>query len=197
MVLFDVHIGFAAARPGSRVPCRWTRRVQDRLVRLKQKDNSAPGFDYLGNAPLAEVMEEMAGASVVGRIYERARKREERWPSIARAVWDRLVEPIWARRKGLFFRTGYRKYLTMLDRKKYGFMAELAHYGTSGIDHIADYRRFWFEEKLEVGDVLSPKQCLIGLHNSWTPEWYKVLSEKEVLASDCLLSKTLRYVLKR
>lgn len=85
----------------------------------------------------------------------------------------------------------------MLDRKKYGFMAELAHYGTSGIGHMEDYRKFWFEEKLDVERVFKPKQTLIGLHNSWTPEWYKALSEKEVLENDCLLSKTLRHVLAR
>ncbi len=197
MVLFDVHIGFAAAQRGARVPCRWKGRVQERLLRLGESGCGAPDFNYLGNSPLAEVMEDMASASIAGRVYQRARKTAENWPRGARIAWDRLVEPVWARRKGLFFRTVYRKYLTMLDRKKYGFMAELAHYGTSGADHIADYRKFWFEEKLDVRYVLHPKQYLIGLHNSWTPEWYKALSEKEVLENDCLLSKTLRHVLGR
>jgi hypothetical protein len=36
---------------------------------------------------------------------------------------------------------------------------------------------------------------VIGLHNSWTPKWYKRLSEKEVLAQDCLLSKTIKHIL--
>lgn len=197
MVLFDVHIGFAAARRGARVPCRWKRHVQERLLRLSESGAGAPDFNYLGNGPLAEVMEDMADASIAGRIYQRLRKQEENWPRAARGAWRRLVEPVWARRKGLFFRTVYRKYLTMLDRKQYGFMAELAHYGTSGADHIADYRKFWFEENLDVRYVFSPKQCVIGLHDSWTPEWYRALSEKEVFEKDCLLSKTLRHALGR
>jgi hypothetical protein len=35
----------------------------------------------------------------------------------------------------------------------------------------------------------------VGLHNSWTPHWYSSLSEDEVLAHDCLLSRTLREAL--
>jgi hypothetical protein len=197
MVLFDIHLGFAAARPGANVLRQWLPKAQRRLIVLSEADELAPDCDYVGNAPLAEVMEDMASASVFGRVYERLRRREERWPAIARALWDRAIEPVWARRKGLFFRTVYRKYLTMLDRKKYGFMAELAHYGTNGVGHIDDYRRFWFEENIDVDRVFRPKQTVIGLHNSWTPDWYKALSEKEVLENNCLLSKTLRHVLGR
>jgi hypothetical protein len=196
MVLFDIHVGFAAARPGAGVLCRWKRSVQDRLGRLSQNGGKEPDFDYLGNAPLEEVMESMASASVVGRTYRRVHKNADTWPAALRLAWDRTVEPIWARRKGLFFRTVYRKYLTMLDRKKYGFMAELAHYGTNGIGHMEDYLKFWFEEKLDVEHVFNTKQRLIGLHNSWTPEWYKELTEQEVLENDCLLSKTLRHILR-
>ena len=85
----------------------------------------------------------------------------------------------------------------MLDRERYGFIAEAAFYGRTGMSPSEQYRKFWFEEKLDVANVFRGRQRLIGLHNSWTPEWYKALSEKEVLENDCLLSKTLRHILEK
>jgi len=197
IVLFNVHLGFVAARRGAPILRQWVGDAQQRLSRLGETGDFGGTFFYVGNSILAEIMEEMAKSSAISRAIERLRRGQENWPRPARAVWRRIAEPVWARRKGLFFRTIYRKHLTMLDRKKYGFMAELAYYDTNGVGHIDDYRKFWFEEKLDVDRVFRPKQTVIGLHNSWTPDWYKGLSEKEVLENDCLLSKTLRHVVGR
>jgi Capsular polysaccharide synthesis protein len=197
MILFDLHLGFAAARPGARVLRQWIPRAQRRLEQLNVGDAVTASWDYVGNAPLSEVMEEMTRLSMLGRFYERIQRRKTKWPRVASTFWSRAIEPVWARRKGLFFRTVYRKYLTMLDRRKYGFMAELAHYGTNGIGHMEDYRKFWFEEKLDIDHVFRRRQMLIGLHHSWTPDWYKSLTKKQVLENDCLLSKTLRAVLEK
>jgi len=199
VVTFNLHLGFVAARPNSRLLTPWTKEAGKRLAQLGEGASGVvtPGWDYLGNSVLADVMTNMVRDSSVGRAYENIQQRRPAWPFWARAVWRRFCEPIWARRRGIFFRTGYRKYLRMLDRKRYGFIAEAAFYGRTGMIPSEQYRKFWFEEKLDVANVFRGKQRLIGLHNSWTPEWYKALSEKEVLENDCLLSKTLRRILGR
>jgi Capsular polysaccharide synthesis protein len=196
-VMFDVHMAFLAARPNSRLLTRWMKTVQERLVRLNQDDPSAPGWKYVGNSALADIMTDMISASPIGRAYDGIVKTQTSWPRWARAAWRRSAERIWARRKGVFFRTIYRNYLTMLDRKKYGFIAEAAFYGRTRMTPREQYVKFWFEEKLGVENVFSGKQRVIGLHHSWTPDWYKALSEEEVLAHGCLLSRTLKRFLKR
>lgn len=55
------------------------------------------------------------------------------------------------------------------------------------------YNQVYFIDKYQLSD-LRPTN-LIMLHNSWTPSWYKQLSEKEVLEQDCTLSNILREVL--
>lgn len=55
------------------------------------------------------------------------------------------------------------------------------------------YNQVYFTDKYQLSD-LRPTN-LIMLHNSWTPSWYKQLSEKEVLEQDCTLSNILREVL--
>lgn len=199
VVTFNVNLGFVAARPNSRMLTRWTREAQARLARLGQNKNGdvPPGWDYLGNGVLADVMADMVSASSIGRAYENLQRRQPSWPVWVRAAWRRFCDPIWARRRGIFFRVGYKKYLTMLDRRRHGFIVEAAFYGKTNLRSAEQYRKFWFEEKLGVEKVFRGRQRLIGLHNSWTPEWYKALSEKEVLAHDCLLSRTLRHILAR
>jgi hypothetical protein len=83
----------------------------------------------------------------------------------------------------------------MLDRSKYGFIPEVAHYKTNYMDDRGKYLKYWFAYDLDVDTVTRRDQMIIGLHNSWTPKWYKELSEKQVLENDCLLSKTLRHIL--
>ena len=52
------------------------------------------------------------------------------------------------------------------------------------------YRYFYFERSYHLPD-LEPTSMLM-LHNSWTPDWYKRLTEAEVLAERCTLSNILR-----
>ena len=103
----------------------------------------------------------------------------------------RLANVVVRKRRALYFRTLYRRYLTMLDRNAQGFMPELLNDAARGGDTAARYRRYWFESDAAVETALRPGQALIGLHHSWTPEWYTRLSEAEVLAHPCLLSRTL------
>lgn len=52
------------------------------------------------------------------------------------------------------------------------------------------YTRFYFGTHHHLSDI-EPTDMLM-LHNSWTPKWYKDLSESEVLAHNCTLSNILR-----
>ena len=54
------------------------------------------------------------------------------------------------------------------------------------------YQQFYFTMNLGV-DSLKPTEMLM-LHNSWTPSWYKELSEEEALCRMCTLSNILREV---
>lgn len=79
-----------------------------------------------------------------------------------------------------------------LPKNDHAFTPEILHFLNSG---TADeqYLNFWFERHAQEAPFYR-NQFLIALHNSWTPNWYKQLSEDEVLADDCLLSKTLKNV---
>jgi len=81
-----------------------------------------------------------------------------------------------------------------LDKIKYGYTPETIYWRHKG-RVIDQYLNFWFREDLELDHVFFKNQSIIALHNSWTPPWYKNLSESEVLRSPCLLSKTLYEVL--
>ena len=57
---------------------------------------------------------------------------------------------------------------------------------------LEKYRQFYFRESRHLADI---KQTdMLMLHNSWTPEWYKQLSEEEVLNQDCTLSNILNEI---
>lgn len=67
-------------------------------------------------------------------------------------------------------------------------------YLTYGVgSRYSKYKQVYFVDKYQLSD-LRPTN-LIMLHNSWTPSWYKQLSEKEVLEQDCTLSNILRGLL--
>ena len=59
-----------------------------------------------------------------------------------------------------------------------------------GNDKWYKYQRFYFKLHYHLKDI--KKTSLIMLHNSWTPEWYKQLSEEEVLNHKCTMSNFLR-----
>ena len=56
------------------------------------------------------------------------------------------------------------------------------------------YNELYFCRNYNLSD-LRPTNMLM-LHNSWTPDYYKQLSEEEVLAQECTLSNILREILK-
>ena len=56
------------------------------------------------------------------------------------------------------------------------------------------YLAFYFEKNCTL-DSIKPADMLM-LHNSWTPSWYKELSEKDLLERECTMSNILREVAK-
>jgi hypothetical protein len=196
-VMFNTHVAFLAARPNARLLSLWQNGIQGRLSKLKgdQKGEINPGWDYVGNSVLSEIMSDMVSDSHFGCIYEHIDQYQASWAHWPKIFWHLIADPFWARRREFFFLTVYKKYLTMLDRKKYGFIAEEIYFGKMKLRPEGKYKRFWFGDNLEVKNVFQKNQMLIGLHNSWTPSWYKTLSEEQVLKNKCLLSKTLRHIL--
>ncbi len=176
VVLFDSHLAFVAARPQARILSLWEEAIQRRLAELRQSGGSGNGASWntLGNSLLSAAMDDVARST---------------WP------WLKVPQRLAYRRQRFLFRTVCRKYLCSLSRRAYGFIAEANHYGRDDGDPAAAYRRFWFEESLTPEVVLRPGRMIVGLHNSWTPDWYKQLSAQEVLAHSCLLSRTLRCLL--
>lgn len=65
----------------------------------------------------------------------------------------------------------------------------------SGLDAVAAYRKYWFEPG-EIDDVLSRCAGMIMLHNSFTPDCYRAMSEDEFIATDTRLARLLRHLLK-
>lgn len=53
------------------------------------------------------------------------------------------------------------------------------------------YEKFYFENSYSLKDIKPTK--ILMLHNSWTPEWYKKLTVKQILTEDkCTLSNIFR-----
>ena len=70
--------------------------------------------------------------------------------------------------------------------------AETAIIG-GGAPRWKKYQTLYFELGYHLAGL--PKTDFLMLHNSWTPSWYKALSEKEVLGAGCTLSNVLKELL--
>lgn len=62
--------------------------------------------------------------------------------------------------------------------------------------HAEYYRRFWFERHDIPAEVWEKNTGLIFLHNSWTPEEFRNMTEAEFLASDCAMARMLSDILR-
>lgn len=58
------------------------------------------------------------------------------------------------------------------------------------------YREFYFGKKNYTLSDIKQNTDFLVLHNSWTLDWYKSLSETEVLQTNCTLSNILKELLK-
>lgn len=209
VVMFNAHLAFIAARPNSRLLTLWHSGIKDKLQSLGTSTTSRQDlkWNYLGNSELTKAKSTMLKQArllgpplrFVDRCSQFARKligSEGTWSCISQAL-DRVNQVIHTRSERLAFATIYRKKITMLDRDKFGFIAESRYRSHYRLDPHQAYLDFWFEHDVNPQKVFCNNQMIIGLHNSWTPDWYKSLSREEVLSHGCLLSRTLRHVLGR
>jgi mannosyltransferase OCH1-like enzyme len=211
VVMFGTHLAFLAARPNSYVLAQWVERIQEKLAKVASENSPMVEipWDYVGNRTLSAVMDEIINSSSFNRMQTKA---VDKFTQLAtsqpssgpgfKKILNRLHDSFLARRRRFFFGTVYRKYLSMLDRKKHGYILEAKHYEAKYTNSEAKrlspedkYLEFWFENSVGVDTVIQMNPIIVGLHNSWTPQWYKELSEKDVQASDCLLSRTISYIL--
>jgi len=254
-VMFSTHCAFLAARPGSYMLKLWLKVIQNKMLSIPDdgQDLKNLPWDFIANSTLESAMDEiimsnkLAGAiqkyavdSWAGYLKDKTKKDDGK-AFRGRALLYRISNFILARKRKMFFRTVYKKYLIMLDRVEYGFIPEAKYFPSRFMEPQEKYMQFWFanhgyeatKQALEtnskarcgalypplcgivqltnsatlrfrnwsftnnhdIKEVFTNKQTLIGLHNSWTPQWYKDFSEKDVLEHDCLLSRILKHLL--
>jgi hypothetical protein len=204
IVIVGQHLAFMAARPRARLLTRWLAMIQDRLAALPVPGPAVQPipWDHLGNSLLYAVMDDVIRSDAQKPLPLAA---VDRGIDLARRIvrgrgrlLARLMDGLLWRRRLLYFRTRYREYLTSVARDRHAFMPERlqARRPSGGVaDLIDEYRRYWFEASSGDAPALRDGQLLIALHHSWTPAWYRRLSEREVLAHPCRLSRTLRRLL--
>jgi len=206
-VMFDYHCAFVLSRPGARLLDLWQAVIQERLKCVVQDGNEDLPWDYFSNDAMAKVMDtlimEQSGfyatqKKIENKIIETYRKvtRNETLLTAGLKMWiNRIGNALAGRQRAFYFRNALKQYLIMLNRKEHGFIAE-AVYSPSRIVHPMDkYNKFWFDDEIDISNVFTPNQKIIGLHHSWTPQWYKDLSEKDVLENQSLLSRTIKHLL--
>ena len=204
VVMIAMHMAVVAARPGARLLDLWYAGIEEKLAALRDGGAVSPvPWDFTGNSVLLRSMDALVATHEDKPLPLAVADHAVDWlaargMSAGRgAATRRVAELVVRKRRALYFRTIYRPYLTMLDRDAQGFMPELLNAAAGAGETAARYRRYWFESDAGVETALRPGQALIGLHHSWTPPWYTRLSEAEVLAHPCLLSRTLRHLLER
>lgn len=202
-VSFNMHTACIAARPGARLLDLWLGHIRRRLAGLRQLEGGAPTvrWSYLGNEGLYDAMDDIIDAQegtpfLLAAVERAVGFGRPQVPSPGRrTLRARLLNGALWQRRLLYFRTIHRRHLTMLERDRYAFMPELLHRPREAGSDTARFRRYWFESNADVDTALREGQMLIGLHNSYVPDWYKRLSDAEVLDHPCLLSRTLRRLL--
>lgn len=216
-VMFGTHCAFLAARPGSYLLKLWRKVIQEKMLRLlddSQDDQDLKDlpWDFFANSGLESAMSEIVTSNkLVSAIQKRIVDKwtgylKEKTPKDgveAFRGWKllhRITNSVLVRKRNLLFRTVYKstvykRYLIMLDRIEYGFIPEAKYFQSRFMGPQEKYWQFWFANKCDMKNVFTDKQTIIGLHHSWTPPWYKDFSEKDVLEHDCLLSRTLKYLM--
>jgi hypothetical protein len=198
LAMFSGHLAALIARPNARILQMWSDRIDEKLTELDRgpSPEEVP-WDFTGNSVHMEVLEMLIDRHEDKPLLMAMADRVVAWTSLKSWRNRRLRDHILWRRRDLYFKGPYRKHLVELDRVGLGFMPELLYYPAKRCDPLFKYQSYWFESDADLDTAILPRQTLIGLHNGCTPVWYKRLSEAEVLAHRCLLSRTLKHLLER
>ena len=206
LAMFAAHMAVLVARPDARILQLWGDRIEEKLAELARGPwpEKVP-WDFTGNSVYAEALEALIDRHedkpLLMAMADRAVAGLKSWRapagSAVTSLRDRVLRRVLRRRRALYFKGPYRKYVIELDRYGLGFMPELLYHAAQKCEPLLNYQQYWFKSDAALDTALLPRQVLIGLHNSWTPVWYQRLSEAEVLAHPCLLSRTLKHLLER
>lgn len=196
IVSFDTHLAFMAARPNAQLLNYWYSGIRSTLGTLSRSDSVTP--DLVGNRELDNAMTAMIRDSWLGPLHKLVGTalRSVRGSSLSDSPYKKLrhlLSRADSRLTKMAFSRTSGKYMKILSRDN--FICESRYRLRLLFNPIQTYRDFWFGDTLETGEVVGKNQALIGLHNSWTPEWYKDLNEQEVLSHECMLSRVLAWAL--
>jgi hypothetical protein len=206
-VMFGYHCAFLLSRPGARLLNLWHKASQERLSGVRKDGNEDLPWDYLSNAAMAEAMDalimEHSGyyamqKKMEDKIIDAYRKvtRNEAMLNAGLKMWvNRIGNALAGRQRAYYFRGALKQYLAMLNRMDHGFIPEIVYFPSRIVHPMDKYNKFWFDDEIDIRNVFTPNQKVIGLHHSWTPQWYKDLSEKDVLENQSLLSRTIKHLL--
>jgi len=207
VVMFDYYCAFVLSQPGAQLLKLWKEVIQERLTRIGQAGNETLPWDYLANGAMAEAMDKMImeqsdyyamQCKIKDKLFEAYRTitRNEILLTPGIKMWiNRIGSALAGRQRAFYFRTAFQKSLLMLDRMDNGFIPEIVYFPSRIMSAKDKYNKFWFDNDIDIGNVFLPRQKVIGLHHSWTPQWYQDLSEQEVLENHSLLSRTIKHLL--
>lgn len=82
-----------------------------------------------------------------------------------------------------------------INRDKINALPENKHLGDSQ-DLLKNYQHFYFENDFSL-EVMNETKGIILLHNSWTPQKFLTMSEKEFLEQDNTLANILKIILNK
>jgi mannosyltransferase OCH1-like enzyme len=166
--LIGTHIGFIFAQKEASVLQVWERNIKRNLFLYKH---------YYKSNKFARL------------IFRLCRRRSRRYVS-RMGKWDFLGNfPL---SKAL--RHADDKSFRSIDRMSINALPELKEMDVNNIDLIERYRSFYFDNDYS-DNILKGERGIIMLHNSWTPDGYKKMTEQEFLAQDITLSRLLRKIL--
>lgn len=209
VIMFNMHLAFVAAHSNSLVLTLWLKGIQEKLRKSLENSNIQDEirWDFLGNSVLTEVMEEIISSSrfeknmltgLLDKSVDTCMNLEKKNIMQKKTLSNKLNRLknflLWKRRM-LYYQTILEKYFMMLNRDTYNFLPHLKYKKNKGMNAIDRYVNFWFDNNLNLDNVFLENQIVIGLQNSRTPEWYKALSEREILENSCLLSRTIKQIL--
>lgn len=109
------------------------------------------------------------------------------WNYLGNGILDKLVKNVSTKK---FYR---------LDNNKLKVFPELYFFknsSKSALNMAEKYKEFYFKAG-DANKILNKSDCLIMLHNSWTPEKFKLMKENEFLNQNIMLSHLFRILLNK